>query len=555
MLEASLRRLEPSEIITSKLDQIIEAFVTFYGEERRGEIETRLKNTQILKFSSPKTLIDSIRRVKESLLREIYDNVPEHTVNGFDIESLIDLFTGKKNSTFDFISKDLKKAIFGNDTLSAEEAYEKFSKGEYPKLNTFLAQYEKLKPILAPYEKLIEEEEAKASITRSKYYKLLVDEFHYLIPDEELEKYEKYGIIGNTMFDYFDILIYDDGHCFDDEHEAILNNDDIPNYKKENVCNNRLRFLKKFGYRYQTYEECLKDEKCTAFIKELREICQKIATKKSELYRLQTIEITENLADYKKCREAINQKNYINKGDSLGPFVYESYGVSCCEINYTLDGEKMVMSPLVLINDGMEDFDCTVIHELNHAFEFYATELDRTHCGYYSGWDYEVFDFEEQQAYEQMRYEGISRDYELLSEYVNDRIAQEITDIMHEQDHFIIDSKRSKQTSSYMAVRFLVEPFYTEYKDIIIASRTNGNISYLYDTIGRENFEALNNLVNEYNEKFGFSFSGKVAVVNYYKNIPDEHTEEIRHFIAKRDQIMESMSINYHENMVSKATR
>ena len=63
MLETNLKRLESSEIITSKLDQIIEAFVSFYGESHRSEIETRLRNTQILKFSSVFTLSENIRKI------------------------------------------------------------------------------------------------------------------------------------------------------------------------------------------------------------------------------------------------------------------------------------------------------------------------------------------------------------------------------------------------------------------------------------------------------------------------------------------------------------
>ena len=42
MIEDRLRYLGSSETITDKLPQIIEAFVIFYGEERRNEIEEKL---------------------------------------------------------------------------------------------------------------------------------------------------------------------------------------------------------------------------------------------------------------------------------------------------------------------------------------------------------------------------------------------------------------------------------------------------------------------------------------------------------------------------------
>ena len=544
MLETNLKRLESSEIITSKLDQIIEAFVSFYGESHRSEIETRLRNTQILKFSSVFTLSENIRKVKESILKELYD-ISEDKYLGFGIDTLMKFLIKKDDFAFGYMSKDIKTTLFGDDAISADEAFENFKNGKYPKLNEFLMKYEGIKPMLAPYEKIVEEENLKANEIRKKYYRLLIDKFKDLIPQEEMEYYQKYNFPGKIMQGYFDLSLFNNGHCFDDEHERVLNAETTPKYKKDNIINDRLRYLAKFGYIYTSYDECLKDEKCASFIKESREICQKISLRKDELYRLQTIEIIESTEDYIRCRQEINKKNYINKNDSLGPFVYESFGVSCCEANYTFNGEELVLSPLILINAGASDFDCTIIHELNHALEYYTINLDNKHSDNYCGWDYDSIYFKQQQEHEQLIYSGISRKYELLNEYVNDRIAQEITDVMHDKGSYILDNKRSNNTSSYMGVRFLVEKFYQEFKDVIIASRTNGNINYLFERIGKENFEAMNDLVNAFYKKFGFGINGQVAVVDYYHGKPNEHSETIKEFIAKRDAIMENMSMYY----------
>ena len=545
MLETNLKRLGPSELITSKLDQIIEAFVSFYGESHRSEIEERLRNTQILKFSSVFTLSENIRKVKESILKELY-GIPEEKYLGFGIDTLLKFLIKKDDFAFGYMSKDIKSTLFGD--VSADEAFENFKNGKYPKLNEFLMKYEEIKPILAPYEKVVEEENLKANKIREKYYRLLIDEFKDLIPQEEMEYYQKYNFPGKMMQGYFDLSLFNNGHCFDDEHERTLNDKTTPKYKKDNIINDRLRYLAKFGYAYTSYDECLKDEKCASFINESREVCQRISLRKDELYRLQTIEIIESTEDYIRCRQEINKKNYINKNDSLGPFVYESFGISCCEANYTFNGEELVLSPLILINAGVSDFDCTIIHELNHALEYYTVNLDNKHSDNYCGWDYDSVEFKEQQEHEQLIYSGISRKYELFNEYVNDRIAQEITDVMHDKGNYILDDKRSNNTSSYMGVRFLVEKFYQEYKDVIIASRTNGNIDYLFQRIGKENFEAMNDLVNAFYKKFGFGINGQVAVVDYYHGKPNEHSETIKEFIAKRDAIMENMSMYYQDS-------
>ena len=114
MLETNLKRLESSEIITSKLDQIIEAFVSFYGESHRSEIETRLRNTQILKFSSVFTLSENIRKVKESILKELYDiSEDKFDCEGIDnVESKDTYCDNALNKIKDFIPK--RKKILDN---------------------------------------------------------------------------------------------------------------------------------------------------------------------------------------------------------------------------------------------------------------------------------------------------------------------------------------------------------------------------------------------------------------------------------------------------------
>ena len=84
MIEDSLKRLASSEIITDKLDQIIEAFVSFYGEERRWEIENRLKSALILKFTNTYTLSDQISNVKRCIFKEVY-GLPEDEFMFFNI--------------------------------------------------------------------------------------------------------------------------------------------------------------------------------------------------------------------------------------------------------------------------------------------------------------------------------------------------------------------------------------------------------------------------------------------------------------------------------------
>ena len=210
------------------------------------------------------------------------------------------------------------------------------------------------------------------------------------------------------------------------------------------------------------------------------------------LNKQRVIEIVTGLEDYRQCKSEIDKKDFVNKDVALGPFVYQS-SISCYEENYIKSSDgTYVLSPIVLINSGFPEFDATVIHELNHAFEQQTISVDEHGSISVTGWDKGNVVFKEQQEFSELSYSGITRDHELLSEYINDRISQEITDIFHNRGDYMLSPIRKKDTSLYMSVRVLAEEFFVTFKDVIIKSRSHNNIEYLYENVGKENFEALN---------------------------------------------------------------
>ena len=547
MTEDSLRLLASSEIINDNLNNIIDSFVLFYGEDRREEIETRLKNTLIIKFNSPFILAENINTIKKSVFKEVF-NIPSEKNIYFNITILMDFLTKQNPETYRYIPNEVKEIIFGSKEDSATDVIQNLNNGNYHKINEFLKKYEEVKLIIEPYEKIIENEHLKTSHIRKKYYKILLDEFKYLIPQKELDNYEKYELFTPIINSYFGTSIMDDGHCFDEEHESILNNPNTPQYKIDNIILDRISFLNRHGFSYEQYDDCLKDPKCKDFIEKAIKDCTAISKRKKELYREQAIEIVESLEDYKQCRQLFEKKDYLNKNYLLGPFVYENLGISCCETNYIYENQMFIESPIALINVNTPNPDCTIIHELNHAFELYTIDVNDKECKVIYGWDDESFQFKKEQEYEQIKYTGITRKYELLNEYVNDRIAEEITEIMHNQGNYIFSKYQRNDTSNYSIMKFLLEDFYSEFKDIIIVSRTNGNINYLYETIGKQNFEALNELTNQFYQEFGFGISSQIALVDYYKNVDNEKTNSIKNYIAKKNTIMENMRENIKRN-------
>jgi len=542
MIEDRLRYLGSSEVITDKLTQITEAFVTFYGEDKRSEIEERFKNTLIIRFMSVKSLRQNVRLFKESPLKELY-GISEEENLGFNIEFLLSFLRKKDKRSYEWVPFWVKKMLFGNADFSFEEIISKLENGEYPKVQELLEKYESIAPIVDSFEKLIDMEDKKRTKIMEKYYHILLQEFSYLIPEEEKKSYEITGFPESIMKGYFGWSIIDNGHCFDDKHEEILHNANAKKYDKESIIDDRLWFLKELGYEFATYEEALNDSKCSEVIKNLRVVCEKIARRKSQLYPEQLIEITHFLDDYEKCSKLISNCQYVDKKSSLGPILYESFGVSCCEPKYIFDGKNYILSPLVLINGGTLEPDYTIIHELNHAFEYHTIDINEDGYSVISGWDTESVKFKPDLKceYGPLQYMGITRKYELLSEYVNERIAQEITEIMHEQGNYILKKTKLSEPASYMKVEFLLEDFYQQFKDIIIASRSNGNITYLYDKIGKDNFEALNDLTNEVYNRYGLDRGITSALDDYNENKPTMDTQIIKDILMRRDAILAKM--------------
>ena len=149
----------------------------------------------------------------------------------------------------------------------------------------------------------------------------------------------------------------------------FLNNPDTPSWRIDSIHEDRVKFLKDVGFDFgeefalndPTYEDCLNNPECYAFMQRMLVLFSEIEARKKELNDMRVKEIVYGLRDYKDCQEIIDRKGFVNKNDALGPFVYQS-PVSCCELNFIRDGDRLVESGLILINAGMGNIDQTVIH-------------------------------------------------------------------------------------------------------------------------------------------------------------------------------------------------
>ena len=545
MEEDRLRYLMPSEVITSKIDQIIEAFVTYYGEDRRQEITNRLKKILILKFVSTSGLSQLINKVPENLFREIY-KLPKYESVFFNADDLLNFLKSDGKDIYFFISNSTKKIITGNESITNGEFYRNYHNGKYPQLEEFIQRYETIRGKLEPYIEQHNREKDNESKIEKKYYKQLIVEYKYLFSEEEIDNYKKYELSGGKIRALLGYSINNNGNCFDNQSEKLLNDPKASDWRVRSIKEDRAELIHlmydpdKEYINKPTYEEYLEDPKCVEFMKKLRILAEQISKREKELYKKMNLEIVESLEDYKNNRTKIDKMNYINKDDPLGPFVYNS-PVSCFQENFIMTPNGPVLYPLILINSNMSELDLTIIHELNHALEYHTIEVNEKGVHSITGWDEAYQEFKNKRDNSDMQYKGITRKYELLSEYINDRIAEEITTIMHSKGEYIFNKNENKSSSSYKIIKLLVEDFFQTYKNTIIKSRSHGNTNLIFEEVGRENFEALNDLVMEFYNTFGFEFSALNVIKDYKDNVKNEKTAKLEDMLRRKNEILIKM--------------
>lgn len=165
--------------------------------------------------------------------------------------------------------------------------------------------------------------------------------------------------------------------------------------------------------------------------------------------------------------------------------------------------------------------DSSIIHEMNHHMtsdELLLIESDsgNSHVSI-SGLNIDGYDS--------------SNEERIIEELINDMSAIEITEIFHKKGGTYVEENINKAIpieSDYNKNFYLVEKFYTHFKDVIKKARITGSKNLLLETCGKENYYQLVNLVNKYYnteptpEKIDEIDKVYNSMVNYQKKIKSE---------------------------------
>ena len=524
-------------------------------EERRKEFI--LKGYQnISSFLKDLTIDEYIEMYTTKKIPDKYENINPY------IKKNIMFFIDENN-----IDNDLKMAyknvekllLLVDSEIAFENLNEKISSEHFSDLKRIALEYqEKIKEYNAYkesfsklYQSAKEIEESKVTLEK-KHYKILIQENLDLIPDEEKQDVIDYlkgknssePTIVNKLFGY-GLKIPGTIENFSKENDAKLNDENTLDFVKNEIKNNRIKYFKlkgiNLGDDYNAYliDERVKEiwpteEKVQRFI-ETKEQC--ISEYKKDYYL--------NNPEFKEIRQRLDSIHLLDKESDLWNEDIFEEKLTCVSPNIILTEHGYEMIPIVFVDFSMlesENKEHDIIHELNHVLELNLQSISKQEYNGTCGWD--ELSGKINQTHIETDNSDEKRKYELFNEIINELIAQEICDIHRKNNNeFIFDDQehcKIKNTTSYERARFIVIDFFKEFKDKIIQSRGHGNIEIIYDEIGKENFEALNDLVNEFHNKFSGTTYYRL-LESFQKEETNELTKDYYDILYRKEEIMNNM--------------
>lgn len=575
MIEYLKRRLSPEAYLQAYLPQITETFIEYYGEENRKNIEKKFQNILLICTQTPhglkrnlfslkkdysaqliKTFLDTMGLdYNEENVKTIFgDNEPvlDH-LDSLPIEKYLKIFRDEDMSIYlkNSFLKDIKPFI----TLfypSVEDVEDYIKNGDLTKLNkacdiyhNFFNEYNSFKKMMESYNNYINECSKTKKALKEKYSLKLVQKFQEYFTDEEIKKFKENNRPSGKILLYlgYNLDVPSIIEAFSAESEAIIDNSKSLKWQVDSIINDRIKFFQEMGIdlgsEYQNYQN---DSKCQAIIPS-SDLIREIRDTKEYLEMVMYNEYFTLISEYKKMRNQIDSLKLYFKDDgyNAGTFMYGSTYVTP---NVRQENGSFIPFSLVNINfDIVDDFiDKRIIHELNHVYELELLDINENGASYTCGWEefYEPCSSEEGlwPLYEDQS----KRKYELFNEIINELIAQEIAQKMWENNIYIFNDPnhaKIKGGTGYEDTTFLVQTFYKQFKKEILASR-HGNMNYLFDVCGEENFNQLNELFHLFKDKWS-GLKVKQLHEDLQNKIDNENTQAFYEIVEKRDKILNNM--------------
>ncbi|MBQ8192952.1 MAG: hypothetical protein IJZ46_02660 [Bacilli bacterium] len=525
--------------IQESFPQIIETFISFYGEGYRSKIENVFSRTKI--FVAPQNITEITEQV-EKMNKEIYDylyNKYEEYRNFFSFNqsvNSIQFASYEFNSLPEDIRNEMEQIeeklkqyenLYCSYTALSNKLYEKYDKLSYEKASN------DIKEILK--NELNYPDEILNNINFEKQNYISIDSLEELQENIATDNMNKYI---NSLFIIVNFL-----NNLGIEKPKMKALDFSSNYTEDDYKKD-----------IEIFEEFLNTEYYGRKVKDYvpnRNICGKIKNKWELIYQ--------------KCFHD-EKKEFMEKlyGDKYFLSNYLGYEPSLCmlngvagtaqpflikEENETRLGNVVCLYPCRYSrNLNVSNAGEVLIHELNHALESCAKYTENGTYIVASGWD--ILDERNSKTHDAIPDDNkhAIRNYELMNEVINDFITLELFEIIKGKSSSQIFKRNFNAEFDYSNAFFILDDFYKIYKDKIIQSRQQNNFEIMYEAVGKDNFIALANLLREFsNCHYNGMFKYNKAIQEREAGIQSEMTRMLDEAEKRRDEIMVSM-MTYSNN-------
>ena len=176
--------------------------------------------------------------------------------------------------------------------------------------------------------------------------------------------------------------------------------------------------------------------------------------------------------------------------------------------------------------------DYLYLHEYIHAIE--SNSLNGS--DYISGFDIT--------SSKNHRYNPSKREYELINEIIVDIFALEALTILQNKNIYMAEPQEIiRDVNSWNTDKILkdmLKPLLNNYRDIIISSRLTGNLDLIFNTIGKSNF----NKINDYLNIVDYLINNEELVEKLSANYIDKTVKKYYAILSKLEDLYHTLGLN-----------
>ena len=509
MIETINRLLKFKETINEVKPVLISGFANFYGADDLEEIEDKINNTPIAVKIEEDFINNIILKIKMSEFNQyMIDNI-----NDKEILNHINKIVLRKSFKDNKINIKILEKLKYSDDLNDIKTYNEYNnlKNEFNRIQN---KYQEINNIVNNHIKSLKIIREKYNIEyQNKVKDILLN--HTNIPvDKIMDNLELF-----TGKDFDDIPLVFLAHQKEDDKlmEQFENDMSFPKEMLlQEIHELKKEYFNKITDKNLNLEEYYKNEETIKLM-----LSEKI------LSNLENIR-QKIISNYN--RVIIDILNLVTIKEKLTDNFYNEYGNSRgSEMNFrpykndnTKEEEKFVIINIYDI-DSLNAIDETLIHELNHLIELRIEEDEDDKVIYTSGWNKYEYNFK----ISEMK-EINDNKYNYINEGINELIAKDILNQIRKKQQKLFIQENKTNSLDY---EILLQEFYEEYKEDIIESRRQGDINIIIEKVGKDNFNALNNLINDYNKFFKRS-----TPTNNFINNKNEIISNMKRYSERRSK-------------------